>query len=107
MSFVHVYFAFHTFERNIAIHLLIQCGFSLLHFQEMKSVNGLNGVSNGHSTISGDDAALKEKSKTSGSGSHHHKSSSKDKHRDKDRDRHRDHKSSKSGHSHSTSDKYV
>lgn len=69
-------------------------------------MNGLNGVSNGHSTISSDDATLKEKSKNSSS-SHHHKSSSKDKHRDKDRDRHRDHKSSKSSHSHSSSTKYV
>lgn len=61
-------------------------------------MNGLNGVSNGHSAVSADNSQVKEKSKSSSS-SHHHKSS-KDKHRDKDRD----HKSSKSGHS---SSKYV
>lgn len=64
-------------------------------------MNGLNGVSNGHSAVSADNSQVKEKSKSSSSSSNHHKSSSKDKHRDKDRD----HKSSKSSHSSST--KYV
>lgn len=63
-------------------------------------MNGLNGVSNGHSAVSADNSQVKEKTKSSSSSSHHHKSS-KDKHRDKDRD----HKSSKS--SHSSSNKYV
>lgn len=75
-------------------------------------MNGLNGVSNGHSAVSADGAVTKEKSKTSSS-SHHHKSSSKDKHRDKERSDHKssDHKSSEhkssKGHSHSSSSKYV
>lgn len=69
-------------------------------------MNGLNGVSNGHSAVNSDGSVEKLKS------SSHHKSSSKSKHRDKDhrdkdRDKHRDHKSSKSSHSHSSSSKYV
>lgn len=71
--------------------------------QEIKTMNGLNGVSNGHSVANNGSSEIKEKSKSSSSNSHHHKSSSKDKHRDKDRE----HKSSKSGHSHSSSSKWV
>lgn len=118
MNFVFIFFLFFSFSSlGIVLHFdeyfyvriqyadfLLECWITdwvRKQTQEIKTMNGLNGVSNGHSAVSTENAEVKEKSKSSSS-SHHHKSSSKDKHRDKDRD----HKSSKSSH-HSSSNKYV
>lgn len=80
--------------------LTVRCMWNLVicvRMQEIKTMNGINGVSNGHSVVTSGTAETKDKPKSSSS-SHHHKSSSKDKHRDKDRE----HKSSKNSHSSSS-----